>query len=752
MLDPVKQKYPHLAAVVRQSAKASPGKSPMMTVGTGLVNVRDVVHNLSWTGFFTHLSILVEVGVYKNPIYAFFGEVFSLGGSRRVDVYKCVLENAGYQIESTSTPTAGSKETKPECKQSQKIKSLLAEIDQKMSEARRKLRMPVRPTPLPSNPDVPRFPATEKPKSNLAEDAISNPAKLEPPPAPKPANVPVSMPASPPPEVGPDLMPMEPARPMTGPVSISSMLDDKGVASITSLTCNGTYDAGKGCVIFTGANGKKIEIPCIDGVLDLGKFSGLTELDVNNCPIIRSIKFPGPGILLDMITINGCKNLSGDIDISSCVNVSDVNIVNVGKICVIIPSGDTFSSLYIKNCQDPEVITTANNDSLEITFENCEFSQDVVNKMQQLNTRCQVIGLPRPDPMPVRDPLPLHVPVHEVRLPDVGARDRTPAADDAKLSAGERAVPVGIQNQGASCYAASLMQLLFQNKQFRQTISELCKRIPCNDNHQKLLHCINDIFTHLQSGTGACPRESMQKFLQLEKNLGFANAFMQDDSTLLRKDVIENLRRLLACTDGVEISALAARLLPGFQKYRTVDSPDGKKTYFGGPIGPGERAIEVRPEAGSLDAALEEYFSTRELTGADQYYNRRTKERVDARESTRISGEPPEVLTIDVMRVRYDYDRQTQVKNGSPFTFPARIDIQKHTTNPGRGPCMFELNSVVAHSGTAGGGHYIAYVKRNEQWYECNDSSVRQVSWSDIEKLFNGSGGFHATMLSYAKF
>lgn len=43
----------------------------------------------------------------------------------------------------------------------------------------------------------------------------------------------------------------------------------------------------------------------------------------------------------------------------------------------------------------------------------------------------------------------------------------------------------------------------------------------------------------------------------------------------------------------------------------------------------------------------------------------------------------------------------------------------------------FDLHGFIVHYGdTPAGGHYIAYVKRNEKWYEANDSSITQISES----------------------
>lgn len=47
----------------------------------------------------------------------------------------------------------------------------------------------------------------------------------------------------------------------------------------------------------------------------------------------------------------------------------------------------------------------------------------------------------------------------------------------------------------------------------------------------------------------------------------------------------------------------------------------------------------------------------------------------------------------------------------------------------GKGPYMYELFSIMIHSGSASGGHYYAYIKdfKTQEWLCFNDQSVTQV-------------------------
>ncbi|XP_014675692.1 PREDICTED: ubiquitin carboxyl-terminal hydrolase 47-like [Priapulus caudatus] len=59
------------------------------------------------------------------------------------------------------------------------------------------------------------------------------------------------------------------------------------------------------------------------------------------------------------------------------------------------------------------------------------------------------------------------------------------------------------------------------------------------------------------------------------------------------------------------------------------------------------------------------------------------------------------------------------------------------------GPWVYELFSIMIHSGSAAGGHYYAYIKSftDGQWYCFNDQSVQKITYDDIRKTYGGGAG-----------
>lgn len=81
------------------------------------------------------------------------------------------------------------------------------------------------------------------------------------------------------------------------------------------------------------------------------------------------------------------------------------------------------------------------------------------------------------------------------------------------------------------------------------------------------------------------------------------------------------------------------------------------------------------------------------------------------------------------------------------------------------GEYVYELFSIMIHSGSASGGHYYAYIKNFEDnlWYNFNDSYVSKIKESDISKMygdgnndssksfFDDTFGANAYLLMYRK-
>ncbi|ELV11214.1 Ubiquitin carboxyl-terminal hydrolase 47 [Tupaia chinensis] len=182
----------------------------------------------------------------------------------------------------------------------------------------------------------------------------------------------------------------------------------------------------------------------------------------------------------------------------------------------------------------------------------------------------------------------------------------------------------------------------------------------------------------------------------------------------------------------------------------------------------------------SVEEALHAFIQPEILDGPNQYFCERCKKKCDARKGLRFLHFPY-LLTLQLKRFDFDYTTMHRIKLNDRMTFPEEldmstfIDIEDETescTDSGaenEGSChsdqmsndfsnddgvdegiclesnsgtekiskpgleknslIYELFSVMVHSGSAAGGHYYACIKSfsDEQWYSFNDQHVSRI-------------------------
>ncbi|XP_069820559.1 ubl carboxyl-terminal hydrolase 18 isoform X2 [Dendropsophus ebraccatus] len=119
----------------------------------------------------------------------------------------------------------------------------------------------------------------------------------------------------------------------------------------------------------------------------------------------------------------------------------------------------------------------------------------------------------------------------------------------------------------------------------------------------------------------------------------------------------------------------------------------------------------------------------------------------------------PRTLTINLNRLCKTSSQPRKINR--TLSFPRVLDLieilspeqlpgdKQQTTH-----YTYRLFAVIAHSGTAGFGHFSAYIRsaRDGRWYFFNDSCVCKVSWDDVQCTY-GNTAFHwgttASLLIY---
>lgn len=114
-----------------------------------------------------------------------------------------------------------------------------------------------------------------------------------------------------------------------------------------------------------------------------------------------------------------------------------------------------------------------------------------------------------------------------------------------------------------------------------------------------------------------------------------------------------------------------------------------------------------------------------------------SKEKVTATKELHLN-EMDEYIILSLRRNQWNKRAQTHRRSAAKISFPLkglsfrdyyeRVNKTVRTTE-------YDLVACVLHSGTADFGHYTALVKKNHQWFECNDENIARIPEDEIEAI-----------------
>ena len=295
---------------------------------------------------------------------------------------------------------------------------------------------------------------------------------------------------------------------------------------------------------------------------------------------------------------------------------------------------------------------------------------------------------------------------------------------------------IGLKNHGATCYLNGLLQSYFHLGKFRQLVYRM-------------------IDPQVQeSGAGSpgtrmsLPLALQSVFLRLEKSETPVNcselirAFGWDSMDAFTQHDVQELARILC--DRLE------------DKLKEANGPDGAKplqSLFEGKI---ENYIEcvdidyksskiesvydipvnVRDQTGtplgSLENALCDFTSVELLSGDNAYEAEGFSEKQVAKKGIRFVSFPP-ILSFQLKRFSFDFERMDNVKLHDRFSFPTRLVCGNENT-------PYVLHTVLVHSGDVNSGHYYAFVRTNAGvWHRFDDEQVSTCSeYAAVDDNFGG--------------
>lgn len=162
----------------------------------------------------------------------------------------------------------------------------------------------------------------------------------------------------------------------------------------------------------------------------------------------------------------------------------------------------------------------------------------------------------------------------------------------------------------------------------------------------------------------------------------------------------------------------------------------------------------------SVEEALDNFVVPETMDGDNMWLSEELNRKVEAIKGLRFQSPLPYILTLHLKRFDYDYTTWQRIKLSNRISFPFVLDMSKYVNEP-EGSMLYELFSVMIHSGSATGGHYYAYIKNfgDGKWYNFNDSNVSEITEKDVESMYGAEGSSYksayastnAYMLMYRK-
>lgn len=356
------------------------------------------------------------------------------------------------------------------------------------------------------------------------------------------------------------------------------------------------------------------------------------------------------------------------------------------------------------------------------------------------------------------------IPLRKSILLEIGAKDSVEILDriDIKAEEGELLIikgnidledfdclesneHAGLVNNGMTCYMNSLLQTLFQIKEFRRQVFKLpYDRMKEKGDGWEWVKAFQNLFYTMMEDKG-----KVAETRELTKAFGWnlSEVFTQQDVQefcCILLDKFEGKSKAAETEDF--IGNLFRGKMENYIECVNVDYQSIREEVF----------YDIQLAVKNLDdlyKSFDDYTAEEKLEG-DNKYEAEGHGKQDAVKGIRFI-QLPVILLLHLRRFEYDfqYDRNVKVLDKSELI--PEINLSKYVKGAKENDsqhnyCLF---GILTHQGsTAGSGHYITFIRPNmKKWYKFNDENVSEVSLGYIRKQAEG-GSMEKIEINYRKF
>lgn len=336
-----------------------------------------------------------------------------------------------------------------------------------------------------------------------------------------------------------------------------------------------------------------------------------------------------------------------------------------------------------------------------------------------------------------------------------------------------RAVLLGMENFGNSCYANSVLQALYHCELFRNAVldpdHESEERQGSQDSMRdaltRLFHTMAlsscRLMTNPDKATirqpvttrkGLSPaivlkdvdQNVIKSFLDtLQRSSDMFDSRMHHDAheflNVVLNHVGEDLIRRSSPdkqtggngrdTDATYVHRLFQGVLTNETRCLSCETISNRDEQFL------DLSINVSPHT-SVTSCLRQFSESEMLSGRNKFFCDACSSLQEAEKRMKIKY-APDVLALHLKRFKWDERKQAYVKHACRVVFPMDLRLFNTTDEAEDPDKLYELFAIVVHIGSGSHqGHYVSIIKIGEQWALFDDESVEFISESDIGKYY----------------
>jgi ubiquitin carboxyl-terminal hydrolase 7 len=144
----------------------------------------------------------------------------------------------------------------------------------------------------------------------------------------------------------------------------------------------------------------------------------------------------------------------------------------------------------------------------------------------------------------------------------------------------------------------------------------------------------------------------------------------------------------------------------------------------------------------NLIESFKDYIMVETMDGENQYHAGDEFKLQDARKGV-IFETFPDVLNLQLKRFQYDMEADAMMKINTRYEFPETFDASPYLAEDAdkAEPYIYQLHSVLVHSGDLNTGHYYAFIRPDKDgwFYKYDDDRVSKVTMREVlEENFGG--------------